>query len=120
MIINAINLYNLKFSDEALGLLMRDKRLQDLGRGKITVALNESDKDVYFVKSVYGWKVKKSTKIVSSEKNIWEVQEGQTLTPFDIYENPLVWLALIGFVLVVALKEIVNIIAINNAANASK
>ena len=87
MIINAINLYNLKFSDEAFGLLMRDKRLQDLGRGKITVALNESDKDVYFVKSVYGWKVKKSTKIVSSEKNIWEVKEGQTLTPFDIYEK---------------------------------
>lgn len=31
--------------------------------------------------------------------------------PFDIYENPLVWLALIGFVLVVVLKEMVNIIA---------
>ncbi len=32
--------------------------------------------------------------------------------PLDIYENPLVWLALIGFILVVALKEIVNNIAI--------
>ncbi len=35
--------------------------------------------------------------------------------PFDIYENPLVWLALIGFVLVVVLKEMVNIIATNKA-----
>lgn len=35
--------------------------------------------------------------------------------PFDIYENPLVWIALIGFVLVVVLKEMVNIIAISNA-----
>lgn len=31
--------------------------------------------------------------------------------PFDIYENPLVWLALIGFVLVVVMKEMVNLIA---------
>jgi len=31
--------------------------------------------------------------------------------PFDVYENPLVWLALIGFILVVVLKEIVNVIA---------
>jgi cytochrome c oxidase cbb3-type subunit 3 len=35
--------------------------------------------------------------------------------PFDIYENPLVWLALIGFVLVVVLKEMVNVIAITKA-----
>lgn len=31
--------------------------------------------------------------------------------PFDIYENPLVWLALIGFVMVVIMKEMVNLIA---------
>jgi cytochrome c oxidase cbb3-type subunit 3 len=31
--------------------------------------------------------------------------------PFDIYENPLVWLALIGFVLVVVMKEAVNMMA---------
>lgn len=35
--------------------------------------------------------------------------------PFDLYENPLVWLALIGFVLVIVLKEIVNVMAINKA-----
>ncbi|AUC22131.1 MULTISPECIES: cbb3-type cytochrome c oxidase N-terminal domain-containing protein [Polaribacter] len=35
--------------------------------------------------------------------------------PFDIYENPLVWIALIGFVLVVVLKEMVNVIAIAKA-----
>jgi cytochrome c oxidase cbb3-type subunit 3 len=35
--------------------------------------------------------------------------------PFNVYENPLVWIALIGFVLVVVLKEMVNIIAINKA-----
>ncbi|MCL7753824.1 cbb3-type cytochrome c oxidase N-terminal domain-containing protein [Polaribacter sp. Z022] len=35
--------------------------------------------------------------------------------PFDIYENPLVWLALIGFIIVVVLKEMVNVIAINKA-----
>jgi cytochrome c oxidase cbb3-type subunit 3 len=35
--------------------------------------------------------------------------------PFNVYENPLVWLALIGFVLVVVLKELVNVIAINKA-----
>lgn len=31
--------------------------------------------------------------------------------PLDIYENPLVWLALIGFVMVVIMKEMVNLIA---------
>lgn len=35
--------------------------------------------------------------------------------PFDIYENPLVWLALIGFVLVVVLKEVLNIVALQRA-----
>ncbi|MDP5105912.1 MAG: c-type cytochrome [Polaribacter sp.] len=35
--------------------------------------------------------------------------------PFDVYENPLVWIALIGFILVVVLKEMVNIIAISKA-----
>ena len=35
--------------------------------------------------------------------------------PFNIYENPLVWVALIGFILVVVLKEMVNVIAINKA-----
>lgn len=35
--------------------------------------------------------------------------------PFDIYENPLVWLALIGFILVVVLKEVVNQMAISRA-----
>ncbi|PQJ74233.1 cbb3-type cytochrome c oxidase N-terminal domain-containing protein [Polaribacter gangjinensis] len=35
--------------------------------------------------------------------------------PFDLYENPLVWLALIGFVMVIVLKEIVNVMAINKA-----
>ncbi|WP_299059998.1 cbb3-type cytochrome c oxidase N-terminal domain-containing protein [uncultured Polaribacter sp.] len=35
--------------------------------------------------------------------------------PFDVYENPLVWLALIGFILVVVLKETVNVMAINKA-----
>nr|WP_298994765.1 cbb3-type cytochrome c oxidase N-terminal domain-containing protein [uncultured Polaribacter sp.] len=35
--------------------------------------------------------------------------------PFDIYENPLVWLALIGFILVVVLKEVVNQMAISKA-----
>lgn len=35
--------------------------------------------------------------------------------PFDVYENPLVWLALIGFILVIVLKEMVNVIAYNKA-----
>jgi cytochrome c oxidase cbb3-type subunit III len=35
--------------------------------------------------------------------------------PFDVYENPLVWLALIGFVLVIVLKEVVNVMAVNRA-----
>lgn len=35
--------------------------------------------------------------------------------PFDIYENPLVWLALIAFVLVVVLKEMVNVMAVKKA-----
>lgn len=35
--------------------------------------------------------------------------------PLDLYENPLVWLALIGFVMVVVLKEVVNVLAINKA-----
>jgi len=35
--------------------------------------------------------------------------------PFDVYENPLVWLALIGFVIVIVLKEVVNVMAINRA-----
>ena len=35
--------------------------------------------------------------------------------PFDIFENPLVWLALIGFILVIVLKEMVDVIAITKA-----
>lgn len=35
--------------------------------------------------------------------------------PFDVYENPLVWLALIGFVLVIVLKEVVNVMAVHRA-----
>lgn len=35
--------------------------------------------------------------------------------PFSFYENPLVWLALIGFILVVILKEWVNLLAIKRA-----
>ena len=35
--------------------------------------------------------------------------------PFSVYENPLVWIALIGFVLVVVLKEAVNVVAITKA-----
>lgn len=85
--LNAINKYNAEFIDEATALLMKDKRLKDLGRGKITVALNEKDSDVYIVKSSLGWKVKKSTKIVSSDKNIWEVEEGDFITPFDVFEK---------------------------------
>jgi len=37
--------------------------------------------------------------------------------PFNIYENPLVWLALIGFVLVLVLKEAVNVLAIKRATD---
>lgn len=35
--------------------------------------------------------------------------------PFDLYENPLVWLALIAFIGVVVLKEVVNVMATNKA-----
>lgn len=35
--------------------------------------------------------------------------------PFDLYENPLVWIALIGFFAVVILKEVVNVMAMNRA-----
>lgn len=35
--------------------------------------------------------------------------------PFDIYENPLVWTALICFVLVVVLKELLNIVSLQKA-----
>ncbi|WP_439131710.1 cbb3-type cytochrome c oxidase N-terminal domain-containing protein [Polaribacter sp.] len=35
--------------------------------------------------------------------------------PLNIYENPLVWLALIGFVAVLVLKEIVSVMAMNKA-----
>lgn len=35
--------------------------------------------------------------------------------PFDLYENPMVWVALIGFVLVIVLKEIVNVMAFQKA-----
>ena len=31
--------------------------------------------------------------------------------PFDLYENPLVWIALIGLVLVVVLKELLIIVS---------
>ena len=31
--------------------------------------------------------------------------------PFDLYENPLVWIALIGIVLVVVLKELLIIVS---------
>jgi len=32
--------------------------------------------------------------------------------PFDIYENPLVWIALVGFVMVVVLKEVLNVVSL--------
>ncbi|MEQ6123351.1 cbb3-type cytochrome c oxidase N-terminal domain-containing protein [Pseudotenacibaculum sp. MALMAid0570] len=35
--------------------------------------------------------------------------------PFDIYENPLVWIALISFALVVILKEVLNVVALKRA-----
>ena len=35
--------------------------------------------------------------------------------PFDIYENPLVWLALIGFIGVIVLKEVVTVMASKKA-----
>lgn len=35
--------------------------------------------------------------------------------PFDIYENPLVWIALIAFILVVILKEVLNVVALKKA-----
>ena len=35
--------------------------------------------------------------------------------PLSVYENPLVWLALIGFVSVLILKEVVNVMAITKA-----
>lgn len=35
--------------------------------------------------------------------------------PFDIYENPLVWLALIGFIGVIVLKEVVTVLASKKA-----
>lgn len=31
--------------------------------------------------------------------------------PFDLYENPLVWIALIAFIMVIVMKELVNIVA---------
>lgn len=35
--------------------------------------------------------------------------------PFDLYENPLVWIALIAFVLVVILKEVLNLVSLEQA-----
>lgn len=35
--------------------------------------------------------------------------------PFDIYENPLVWIALISFVFVVVLKELLNLVSLQQA-----
>lgn len=35
--------------------------------------------------------------------------------PFDLYEHPLVWIALIGFVIVLVLKEVVNNLSISKA-----
>lgn len=35
--------------------------------------------------------------------------------PFDLYENPLVWIALIAFIMVIVLKELVNIVALRKA-----
>ena len=37
--------------------------------------------------------------------------------PFNFLENPLVWLVLVGFVLVITLKEFVNNIAIDKTKN---
>lgn len=87
MSINAINKYNANFFEEATSLLMKDKRLKNLGRGKITVALNESEKEVYLIESSQGWKVMKDMSIVSSPKNIWNVKAGDIITPFDVFEK---------------------------------
>lgn len=87
MRLNAINIYNANFTDEATALLMKDKRLRDLGRGRITISLNDSDNEVYFIKSSIGWKVQKDAQIISSPKNIWSVEAGDFLTPFDIFDK---------------------------------
>ena len=84
--INAINKYNAEYFDEAISLLLRDKRIKDLGRGKFGISLNEGlDKEPYFIKNPYGLKVRKSCQVVFSQKNTWTLSEEDMITPFDIY-----------------------------------
>ena len=35
--------------------------------------------------------------------------------PFDIYENPLVWVIIVGVVLMVVLKEVLNVVSIEKS-----
>ena len=87
MELNCINLFNREYSDEAEKLLMRDKRIKDLGKGVLTISLNEGDTKPFFVKNDCGWLVKIDCMVESSVKNIWSVKKGTLLTPFDIYSQ---------------------------------
>lgn len=88
-VVNPINKFNSDCIDEAISLLKRDRRVVDMGRGKFGISVNDSDveKEPYFIKSSYGFKVKKDCQIQFSSRNIWNLNEGMFLTPFDIFSQ---------------------------------
>ncbi len=80
--------YNNNKIEESIGLLMRDRRVRDLGRGKFGVHLNEGDSDVAFTVT------KNTIKFVSEQvlsfpngnnPLILKFPKGCVLQPWDIY-----------------------------------
>jgi hypothetical protein len=85
--LNAISIYNEKHEAEALKLLLKDKRLKNLGKGDVALSINETETEVYFKKTDRGWIVQKEISVVSTPKNVWNLKKGDFLTPFDIFEK---------------------------------
>jgi len=82
--ITVVNRYNNECHEEALKLLMNDKRISNIGKNKYGVHLNKSDKHVDFVWSSKGAKVMRSCDIKFGKNHI-RFQKGTLIAPFDIF-----------------------------------
>ena len=83
--LNVVSQYNNECVEEATKILMRDKRVVDMGRGKFGVHLNQSDDMVHLTLSPRGFKVMYPVEIVLSEKSRFRFEKGTVITAFDLF-----------------------------------
>ena len=84
---NPISTYNFGVGMvEVEKLLLKDKRIRNVGRGKYCVSLNEvDDKKPFLIKNQYGFKVKFDGLLSFSKDGVWQLKKDEFITPFDIY-----------------------------------